>query len=202
MRYFLGSVAALATLAAPLLCHAADSPVLAVAKSLCIANHADSDRVAAAAMADGWQRQPPSIELEPGETALVRSVNGVTWLLSLTTQDNSQFGLPPSHYCRVSARSGEIDLIAAVSEFVGAKPLSTREGGAAIWYYVVKSGLREVLPDANAMTVASALNKGPVMSIFVRGGNDTESLTMVLYSEIIPDSKPAIAGPRKHPKRN
>ena len=187
MRSFLVSLAALAALAVPLQVHAAEHPVMAATASLCISNHADPDKVAAAARAEGWQAPPPTLTVNPGETLLTRSVGDVLWMLSLRTQDNSRFGLPPSRVCTVSIGPGAGDIVASVQEFVGLEPVSNGEGGAALWYFVLKSGRREALPDTKSFTVAEALSRGPVFSIFARGG---DQLTQVQYSEMAPWPKP------------
>jgi hypothetical protein len=196
MRYFFGAVFALAASVSPI--HAAEHPALSASKALCMANHADPDKVVLAAKAEGWQPPSASTTVYPGEILLVRSVGASSWMLSLRTQDNSKFGLTASRMCNISVGPSEGDIVGSVREFVGFEPASTGEGGVAIWYFVMKSGRRESLPDTRAITFAEALNKGPVISIFAGGGG---SITQVQYSEYTPWPKSTPSESRRARKK-
>lgn len=172
---------------------AAESPVLAQAKALCMANHADFAKVLAQAKAQGWTRvEPDAASMPAGEgwqgAALLETVIGATpYRLAIRTWiQDKPYGAILRRECFVSGEDAAAQDLTAAAQAMFTHPPAGVLQGVSTWAYADGPGGRQEFDRLNSPAVAHTLIDGPyeLLSTQVSDGS-----ARVLYIEL------SLAGP-------
>jgi hypothetical protein len=182
MRSFMLGAAAAAFISLSAGSALAQESVLEQVNSLCVATHADPQKVLAAAANEGWQAVKPT---DSTTNTFVKKVEGRTYALLVGRKVGPFPGLPTLQLdlCAVSVSPAGDDIRPLARALVRSdEPPIVDDDGSWQWIYTERDGVRHFLTDKKEESITAAILRDGVLKQLAAGTDPQK--TTVVYMEM------------------